>query len=188
MAHVLVNFYIYSAEFETATAEAQYLLLIERDGGLSTLWYGCWFACQQRVLKMFPGLDYLCSEDGGVWLWHVFGNFHIFSSPFCLAMAQSQCLLVIERDGGLSYLCHSCRFACQQRVLKCFPGSSYIRLEDGVVFNYSMSCRTSIYLSIYLSIFLSIYLSICVSIHPSIYLSIYLSLYLSIYLSIYLFI
>ena len=66
MAHVLVNFYIYSAEFDIATAEFQYPLLIERDGGLSTLWYSCGFACQQRVLKMFPGIDYLHSEDGVV--------------------------------------------------------------------------------------------------------------------------
>ena len=64
----------------------------------------------------------------------------MFSSPFYLAMTQSQCLLVIERDGGLSALCHSCGFAYQQRVLKSFPGSSYNRLEDGVVFNYGKSC------------------------------------------------
>ena len=55
----------------------------------------------------------------------------MFSSPFYLAMTQSQCLLVIERDGGLNTLCHSCGFAYQQRVLKSFPGSSYLRLEDG---------------------------------------------------------
>ena len=37
------------------------------------------------------------------------------------------------RDGGLSGLCHSCEFACQQRVLKTFPGPGYLRSEDGVV-------------------------------------------------------
>ena len=40
---------------------------------------------------------------------------------------------LIERDGGLSTLCHSCRFACQQRVLKTFPGPGYLHSEDGVV-------------------------------------------------------
>ena len=30
-------------------------------------------------------------------------------------------------------LCHSCGFACQQRVLKTFPGPGYLRSEDGVV-------------------------------------------------------
>ena len=34
-------------------------------------------------------------------------------------------------DGGLSTLCHSCGFACQQRVLKTFPGPGYLRSEDG---------------------------------------------------------
>ena len=36
-------------------------------------------------------------------------------------------------DGGLSTLCHSCWFACQQRVLETFPGSGDLRSEDGVV-------------------------------------------------------
>ena len=40
---------------------------------------------------------------------------------------------LIERDGGLSTLCHSSGFACQQRVLKSFPGPGYLRSEDGVV-------------------------------------------------------
>ena len=30
-------------------------------------------------------------------------------------------------------LCHSCGFACQQRVLKTFPGPGYLRSKDGVV-------------------------------------------------------
>ena len=36
---------------------------------------------------------------------------------------------LIGRDGGLSTLCHSCGFACQQRVLKTFPGPGYLRFE-----------------------------------------------------------
>ena len=40
----------------------------------------------------------------------------------------------IGRDGGLSTRCHSCRFACQQRVLKTFPGPGYLHPEDGVVY------------------------------------------------------
>ena len=34
---------------------------------------------------------------------------------------------------GLSTLCHNCGFACQQRVLKTFPGPDYLHSEDGVV-------------------------------------------------------
>ena len=55
----------------------------------------------------------------------------LYSSPFHLATAQSQYLMMIGRDSGLSTLCHSCGFACQQRVLKTFPGSDYLRSEDG---------------------------------------------------------
>ena len=36
-------------------------------------------------------------------------------------------LRVIGRDSGLSTLCHGCGFACQQRVLKTFPGLGYLR-------------------------------------------------------------
>ena len=32
-----------------------------------------------------------------------------------------------------SILCHSCEFDYQQRVLRTFPGSGYLRSEDGVV-------------------------------------------------------
>ena len=37
-----------------------------------------------------------------------------------ITQAQFQYLMMIGRDGGLSTLCHSCRFDCQQRVLKTF--------------------------------------------------------------------
>ena len=40
---------------------------------------------------------------------------------------------LIGRDGGLSTLCHSFGFACQQRVLETFPGPGYLRSEDGLV-------------------------------------------------------
>ena len=40
------------------------LELIGRDGGLSTPFYSCGFAYQQRVVKTFPGPGYLRSEDG----------------------------------------------------------------------------------------------------------------------------
>ena len=58
--------------------------------------------------------------------------FWIYSSPFQLATTQSLCLMVIGRDGGLSTLCHSCGFACQDRVLKTFPGPGYLCFGDGV--------------------------------------------------------
>ena len=36
------------------------------------------FACQQSVLKTFPGPGYLRSEDGVVWLWHSLENLYIY--------------------------------------------------------------------------------------------------------------
>ena len=61
-----------------------------------------------------------------------FGKFeYIYSSSFYLPMAQYHYL--IGRDGGLRTLCHGCRFACQQRVLKTFPGPAYLHSEDEIV-------------------------------------------------------
>ena len=40
---------------------------------------------------------------------------------------------LIGRDGGLSTLCHSCGFACQQRVLKKFPDPFYLHFNYEVV-------------------------------------------------------
>ena len=74
--------------------------------------------CWQRVLKTFPGSRYLRSKDEVVWRWHFLVHLDIYSSLFYLTKAQSLCLIVIGRDGGLSTLCHSCRLACQQRVLR----------------------------------------------------------------------
>ena len=54
------------------------ICLIGRDGGLSTLCHSCGFACQQRVLKTFPGPGYLHSEDGVVWLWHPLLNLYVY--------------------------------------------------------------------------------------------------------------
>ena len=57
-------------------------------------------------------------------------NLDIYSSPFYLAMAKSQYLMVIVRDGGLSTLCHSCEFTCQKRVLKTFSRHDYLHSKD----------------------------------------------------------
>ena len=110
--------------------------LIERDGGLSTLCYSCGFACQQRVLKTFPGPGYLHFEDGVVWLWHPLVNLYIWLAISSCYGTIPMDLGLIERDGGLSTLCplcHSCGFACQQRVLKTFSGPGYLHSENVVV-------------------------------------------------------
>ena len=59
---------------------------------------------------------------------YIFANFinlHIYNSPFCLATAQSQCLLVIRRDGGF-------------------------QSEDGVVWLWHVLVKLHIYIYIYI--------------------------------------
>ena len=56
--------------------------------------------------------------------------FFFLSSTLNLATAQSQYLMVIGRNGGLSPLCHCYRFVCQQSVLKIFPSLGLIHSED----------------------------------------------------------
>ena len=59
---------------------------------------------------------------------------------------------LIERDGGLSTVCHSCGFACQQRVLKTFPGPGYLYMYTYI--NIYIYIYTYIYIYIY-------YISVC---------------------------
>ena len=42
-------------------------------------------------------------------------------------------LMLIERDGGVSTLCHNCGFDYKEKVLKMFPGLDYVRCKDRVV-------------------------------------------------------
>ena len=106
--------------------------MIGTDGGLSALCHSCGFACQQIVLKTFPVFGSLHSDDWVVWLWHPLVNLYIWlnisscysSIPLALGLIGSYC--------GLSTLCQSCGFACQQKVLKTFPGSGYLHFENGL--------------------------------------------------------
>ena len=85
--------------------------LIGRDGALSSLCHSCVLSSEQRVLKTFPASGYLHSEDGVIWPWHPLVNLYIWltiSSCYC---SIPLALRLIVRDGGLSTLCHSCRFA-----------------------------------------------------------------------------
>ena len=59
---------------------------------------------------------------------------YTYSSPFFLATPQSQCLMMIERDGSLSTLCHSCglwAYVSEEGVQKTFPGPGYLNSKDG---------------------------------------------------------
>ena len=107
--------------------------LIWWDAVLSTLCHSCGFSSHQKALKTFSGFGCLHCEDGLVWLWHLLVNLCI---SFTIWSCYCSILLVlgfIGRDGGLSTLCHSCRFACQQRMLKMFSGHGCLCSMNGVV-------------------------------------------------------
>ena len=131
----LVNLYIWLTVLSCYWSITLTLGLIWRDGGCSTLDHSCGFACQQRILKRFPDAAYLCSKDGLAWLWHDLLSLYIWIT---ILLCYSSIVLALrlrerERDKGLITLCHSCRFTCQQRLLKNFAGPSSLLSKDGVV-------------------------------------------------------
>ena len=81
---------------------------------------------------------YIRYKDAVVWLWHSLVTLYIWRTIWSGYGLIPFVLGVIERDGGLSTLCHSCGFDCQQRVLKTFPGPGYLRSEDGVVWLWNL--------------------------------------------------
>ena len=66
-------------------------------------------------------------------IYHFLANLYIWLTISSCSGSIPLTLVLIGRDGGLSTLCHSCGFACQQRMLKTFPGPAYLRSEDGLV-------------------------------------------------------
>ena len=131
--HPLVNLYIWLTISSCYGSIPLALVLIVRAGGLSTLFHSCGFPCQQGLLKMFPGTGFLHSKDGLVWLWHPLVNLYIWLTISSCYGSIPLALGLTEKDGGLSILCWTCGFACQQSLLKTFPGPGYLHTEDGVV-------------------------------------------------------
>ena len=146
--HSLVNLYMWLTISSCYGSIPLTLRWSGRDGGLSTLCHNCGFICPQGVLKMFPGSGYVCSEDEVVWLWHSLVNLYIWLTiSFCYG-SIALTLGLLERDGGLSTLCHNCGFACQQRVLKTFPDAGYLHSEDEVVWLWDSVVNLFMWLTI----------------------------------------
>ena len=82
---------------------------------------------------MFFGRGFIHSEDGVVWLCNPLLNLYIWVTISSCYGSLALAFGLIVGDGGLSTLCHSCRFPCQQSVLKTFLGTGYLHFEDGVV-------------------------------------------------------
>ena len=100
------------------------------------------------VWELFLGPGYLESADGVAWLWHPFVNFFIWLTISSCYGSIPLALVLIVRAGGLSTLCHSCRLACQHRVLKPFPGPGYLHSDDGVVWLWHPLVNLYIWLTI----------------------------------------
>ena len=104
-------------------------VLIGKDDAWSTLCHSCRTGYQQRVLKTFPGSEYLSSKDGVLWFWRLLVNLHVYH----LVPDESLKLLLMESDDFFSNLYHIWRFDYQQKVIKTFPGSGYLHSEDVLV-------------------------------------------------------
>ena len=60
-------------------------------------------------------------------------------------------MYIYESLGGSRTLCHSYGFACQQRVLKTFPGTSYLRSEEIVsLWHFLVNLDIYIYICVYI--------------------------------------
>ena len=107
-----------------------------------------WFSCHQRVLKTFCGPGYVRSGNWVVWLRHSLLNFYIWLTISSSYGSISLTWGLIGRHGGLGTLSHSCRFACQQRMLIPFPGPGCLPSEDGVVWLWHLLVNFHVWLNI----------------------------------------
>ena len=74
------------------------------------------------IIYIYVYIIYICIYNIYMYIQYIFIYIYILLT-----------LGLIERDGGLTTLCHSCWFACHQRVLNTFPGPGYLHSKDGVV-------------------------------------------------------
>ena len=146
--HPLVNLYVWLTISSCYRSIPLALGWIVRDGGLSTLCHSCGLAFVQRVLKTFPGPRHLHSLDGIVWLWHRLVNLYIWLTISSCYSSIPLVFGLIVRDGGLSTLCNSWGFVCQQRLLKTFPGPGYFQSNDDVVWLWHPLVNLYVWLTI----------------------------------------
>ena len=149
LMHLLVNFLYINLTMSCCYGSIlSTLVLIERDGGLSTLFHKCGFACQKRVLKTFPGPGYF--RQWGSLAMSFTGKFvFIYLTVSSCYKSIPWTLALIGRDGSVSTLCHSCGFPCQQKLLNTFPGPGYLRYVHGVVWIWHLLVNLCIYSSLF---------------------------------------
>lgn len=113
--NVLQNVLMYTYIHDTKHIYIAHQFILLRFNRSNLWWFGgiavlarCFIVAGLLfVLKSFTRADYLCFEDGIVWIWNFIVNLNIHSSPFYFVIAQSQYLVMIGRDGCLSILCHN---------------------------------------------------------------------------------
>ena len=76
------------------------------------------------------------------------GKYVYMAHHFILLLLNPFTLMLIETNGDLSTLCHSCLFTCQQGVLKLFPGPVYFCSKDGVVWLWHLLVYLCIWLTV----------------------------------------
>ena len=108
-----------------AVDHLQLLILYSLLSFLSTLW----FVCTNSVSPVHYVPKFIGCHKAIV-------VYPVGQIIFMIQLVISSCygsvqyLIIIGRDGGLSTLCHSCGFACQQKVLKTFPGTGLLSSAD----------------------------------------------------------
>ena len=99
-------------------------------------WEGWWFehsVSQLQVCLSAEGVKNVFSpclfplRGWGSLAMAFFGKFGHIQLTILYTTAQSQYLMVIGRNIALNTVCQSCRFSCQQKVLKTFSGPDYLR-------------------------------------------------------------
>ena len=101
LCHLLVNLHTWLTISSCYGSIHLALGLKGRDGGLSTLCFlSCWFACQQKVPKTFPGPGYLHSplQGRGSLTISVTRKFVYMANHFIL-LWLNPCDLRVEREG-----------------------------------------------------------------------------------------
>ena len=92
--------------------------------------------------------DFCLSQISMICIKNILVNLYIWLTISPSYGSNALDLGLIERDGGLSALCHSCGFDCHQRVLKTFLGPDYLRSKNGVVWLWYLLVNLYIWLNI----------------------------------------
>ena len=85
---------------------------------------------------------------GVVWRWHLLVNLCVFIAHHFTCLSLNPLNLSINRKGWWFEQCFSCWFDYQQRVLKTFPGPSYLHSKDGVVWLWQLVLNLFILLTV----------------------------------------